>query len=565
MSYNLLDEKWIPVIWRCGKPEKVGIRDALTKAWEIREIHGPSPLDTVALYRFFLAFLQWCKPEPTEEETAAVRRSYGFPPEWFSDQAPKARGESADRFELVGEDNSFYQLDTSAPPKTGATALIHELPSGTNVAHFRHVRDMRDGLCPGCCAVGLTRLPAFTTSKGSGNYPGINQVPPMYVMPVGKTLLETLLRNWPMRTAADDHPNWDSGKAAPKANAEVGPLEGFTWLPRQVQLGPQDPAGGCCAWCGERTQGIRRKMTRLKPAKTEVEPLKARVLRGKWRDPHVGYLKMPAKSKTGEGVDTGALKAPDALDEHLGDNGFWRQIWDLLLSQSKPDGYVGPPSSTAKAFVSAEVADIVTAKVVSFATVKNDKYLDAWAKSLHLPVSVLREPERGAIIQAQLAWLGDVVHAALDPRTGSWKQPVGKLAGAALLRCLTPRADRKCHNLRAALASLNGQAESEFEQNFRAFIRDVASTEQGKLQDTAKAFRQRAHGILLRYLREAATSTASGSPLRRREMARRVEWALEQALSQVEEKAPRKDARPPEPAQQQSTTPERRKGKRGEA
>ena len=31
MSYNLLDEKWIPVIWRSGKPDKVGIR----KVWTI--------------------------------------------------------------------------------------------------------------------------------------------------------------------------------------------------------------------------------------------------------------------------------------------------------------------------------------------------------------------------------------------------------------------------------------------------------------------------------------------------------------------------------------------------
>ena len=32
MSYNLLDEQWIPVLWKCGKPGKVGIRKALEKA-----------------------------------------------------------------------------------------------------------------------------------------------------------------------------------------------------------------------------------------------------------------------------------------------------------------------------------------------------------------------------------------------------------------------------------------------------------------------------------------------------------------------------------------------------
>ena len=31
MCYNLLDEKWIPVLWKCGRPGRVGIRKALEK------------------------------------------------------------------------------------------------------------------------------------------------------------------------------------------------------------------------------------------------------------------------------------------------------------------------------------------------------------------------------------------------------------------------------------------------------------------------------------------------------------------------------------------------------
>ena len=28
MCYNLLEEKWIPVLWKCGKPGRAGIRGA---------------------------------------------------------------------------------------------------------------------------------------------------------------------------------------------------------------------------------------------------------------------------------------------------------------------------------------------------------------------------------------------------------------------------------------------------------------------------------------------------------------------------------------------------------
>ena len=38
MTYNLLDEKWIPVLYRDGKWDCVGIRKALEGAGRIRQI-----------------------------------------------------------------------------------------------------------------------------------------------------------------------------------------------------------------------------------------------------------------------------------------------------------------------------------------------------------------------------------------------------------------------------------------------------------------------------------------------------------------------------------------------
>ena len=38
MTYNLLDEQWIPVLYRNGDCERVGIRQALSGAGRIRRV-----------------------------------------------------------------------------------------------------------------------------------------------------------------------------------------------------------------------------------------------------------------------------------------------------------------------------------------------------------------------------------------------------------------------------------------------------------------------------------------------------------------------------------------------
>ncbi|MGB7581776.1 MAG: type I-E CRISPR-associated protein Cse1/CasA [Sedimentisphaerales bacterium] len=59
MNYNLLDEKWIPVLWTDGKFNHVGIKEALTQAGRIQEVRDSSPLVTFGIYRLLIAVLKW--------------------------------------------------------------------------------------------------------------------------------------------------------------------------------------------------------------------------------------------------------------------------------------------------------------------------------------------------------------------------------------------------------------------------------------------------------------------------------------------------------------------------
>ena len=563
MCFNLLDAKWIPVIWRDGKSDRIGICDALTKAPEIREVCAASPLDTVALYRFLLAVLQWCKPDPTDDAIAKARRERVFPEEWLTKLEPK--GQYAERFLLLGGNGPFYQ-DSHAGTKASATSLIHELPSGTNVAHFRHTRDLLDGLCPACCALGLVRLPVFTTSKGAGNYPGINQVPPLYTIPLGGTLFDTLLLNWPMPYSPDDRPAWDRADAMPGPDQKVGALEGFTWLPRRIALGTEPISPDRCAWCAERTDRLCHAIRRQKPDRNEVSRMKERVLRQKWRDPQLAYSRPPQKSKTSEAIDTGALKAVDGLDDQVADVGAWREIWSALLSEYEQDQYIGPPACVAKQVSSVQPNEVLPAQVIGFATDGKAKYYDAWLRTVRPPAKLLCDRRRCGLLRTELSWLAEVIHRTLDPRTRSWKQPVKKMRGATFLRLTAPRPDRKCHSTRAAMSGWLPQAELLLQGTFSELVSTIASAEDATLSGLLTPWRDDVRGILATHLNCATTGTACGSPLRRQEGAKEAEHALHRAIRDVNQDMETSSEAPEQPPasawEHGPAKPERRKARR---
>jgi CRISPR type I-E-associated protein CasA/Cse1 len=168
--YNLLEESWIPVLYNNGDSRCVSIRDALADAGRIRQIAASNPMDRVAILRFLLALLYWCKGNPPDDKDSIS----SFPSDWF-----KKLDDNKDCFNLLGDGKRFYQHPASGTEaKLSANYLMQEVPTGTNSWHFRHSTDMKDGLCAACCAMGLLRLPVFATSGGRGKPPGVNQKPP---------------------------------------------------------------------------------------------------------------------------------------------------------------------------------------------------------------------------------------------------------------------------------------------------------------------------------------------------------------------------------------------------
>ena len=94
MTFNLLTEPWIPMLWCNGRAERVGIREALTRAGEIRQVASSNPLDNVALVPLLLAVLQWCKSTFGGTEHSQLHSAPGVPERWLEKLGTSAAGPS---------------------------------------------------------------------------------------------------------------------------------------------------------------------------------------------------------------------------------------------------------------------------------------------------------------------------------------------------------------------------------------------------------------------------------------------------------------------------------------
>jgi len=341
MNYNLLDEKWIPVLYKNGSWDCIGIRQALKEAHIIRQIAASNPMDRVAIFRFLLALLYWCRGSP--QENTRGRFDEPFPEDWFV-----RLDENRDCFNLFGDGKRFYQ-DRSARRNRPATDLIQEIPTGNNFWHFRHSIDEKDGLCPACCALGLLRLPLFSVSGRPDLKSGINGSPPVYVVPWGPSLADTVKANWTPQGELGV-PAWVKPDIRPPEDDEVPLLTGLTVLARRVWLhDPETP--GTCVNCGTKTTTLVRTCE-FQSAGEETND--------RWNDPHVVYLdRTPRK----------ALRAPD-----LTAAGRFKmdRPWTVLMERIVESGK----------FVSEKTPRSLL--VVGFAT-DQAKNIDVWERTIRLP------------------------------------------------------------------------------------------------------------------------------------------------------------------------------------
>ncbi len=413
MDYNLLEEKWIPVMWKDGHSGRVGIVEALSQAHRIRQIAASNPMDRVAILRFLLALLYWCNGNPPDDKDSIS----SFPPDGL-----KKLNDSKDCFNLLGRGERFFQ-DQTAKRRRPVTVLLQEVPAGNNFWHLRHSTDNRSGLCPACCVLGLLRLPVFSVSSLSGPgepnlMAGINGVPPLYVVPWDKSLMKTLVANWTAHanigTPSWIHPGWTLNP-----DADVPLLTGLTLLPRRVYLHEPIKAADACTGCGVADFPLVYACEYQTAGKQENK---------KWTDPHAVYI----DGETRKGMRAADLTASARFRMD--------RPWPDLVARLLEIGKSG------------------TLLVVGFAT-HQAKNIDVWERTIDIPASPAA-PEKAAGLVKNWRVQGWAMEKKVERIERSESE------GAAVIAAIRPQVEAKVSEKATELIS---GAEDAWEQASREY------------------------------------------------------------------------------------------------
>jgi CRISPR system Cascade subunit CasA len=252
VSFDLLREPWIACIGKDGRPIELGLRDALVRAHELRELAGESPLVTAALYRLLLAVLHRVFGPADQEEWGRLWEAG----RWDAAALDPYFARWRHRFDLFHPERHFYQAaDDRVKPKS-VVSMIHDVASGNNATLFDHHTEA-DGmtLTPSQAARMLVAAQAFGLAGLSGlpqKFTDGSCTRGVIFLAAGETLFETLALNcvsYPdnavMPCFPDDRPCWEMDDPyTPDRSIPRGYLDYLTWQNRRMLLLPESLGGG---------------------------------------------------------------------------------------------------------------------------------------------------------------------------------------------------------------------------------------------------------------------------------------------------------------------------------
>ncbi|HFQ93212.1 MAG TPA: type I-E CRISPR-associated protein Cse1/CasA, partial [Anaerolineae bacterium] len=327
--FNLWSEPWITVERPSARLDTLSIEEALTQADVIHALYDPSPLAVTAVHRLLTAILQEVYAPRRLADLAQIWRDGRFLP----DKIAAFGSQYASRFDLFAQDAPFLQTaDLGLQPAKSdkpkpAAYLFQEQPAGTAVTHYTHAYDENQLFCAACAAKGLLLGPPFASSGGAGIKPSINGVPPIYVLPGGDNLFQSLAASittpkyQPKAADEEDLPWWKRPSPTIIGKKEelysVGYLRSLTFPARRVRLHPI-PMSTPCTRCGEKTDwGARTMVYEMGESRPKDAPW--------WRDPFAAY-RPPKKD--------GAQPLPIRPVEN---RAIWREFTGLFLPSRKSE------------------------------------------------------------------------------------------------------------------------------------------------------------------------------------------------------------------------------------
>ncbi|MDD3732974.1 MAG: type I-E CRISPR-associated protein Cse1/CasA, partial [candidate division Zixibacteria bacterium] len=288
MNYNLLEEKWIPILWKEGKTGRVGVITALEQASEIRCITLASPLDLFAMHRFVLTLLYWkaSLAKGVEHVRDTLLESRKIPCKVLN--GIKKEGYCFDLFNNNApflQDPSIRNINITEKDKKSAGSFFAECATGTNIAHFHHGDDDNMRLCLPCAALGMLRVVPWSQAGGAGLTPSVHNAPPIMAIAIGDNLAKTLGLNLVPLDVQAGKATWSGQFKPTNSIAPIPYLEALTWNPRRILL--PSPQKGTCWYCGQADVPTVGKIVYMKNKNTKKQ---SKVKLFEWQDPAAFYV-----------------------------------------------------------------------------------------------------------------------------------------------------------------------------------------------------------------------------------------------------------------------------------
>ena len=291
MQFNLIDERWIPVLRRDGSSDRIAPHE-VTKGFvdnPVVALDAPRADFNGALIQFLIGLIQTAAAPAS---TSEWRRKLTEPP--TSDELKSAFTTVRHAFELGGDGPRFMQdFDELVGQPSSIDGLLIDEPGENalknNTDFFIKRKQGSVSMCPACCAAALLSLQTNAPAGGRGYMTSLRGGGPLttLVMGFGKTdalwhsiwlnVLESGkfhgLANSSCAEPSDKFP-WLAKTKASVVEQQLHPAQYYWATPRRVRLNMQYITEGTCDVCSVGSDRLITKYVELPGGTKYHEPMK---------------------------------------------------------------------------------------------------------------------------------------------------------------------------------------------------------------------------------------------------------------------------------------------------
>lgn len=193
-TYNILEREWIPVIDMAGNAQRIGLKDLLLHAHELKEVSSANPLTEFSIYRFLSVFvMDMLRPE-TAGDIEDILEAGSFDEEELDAYLGVCEKEGVS-FDLFDEKKPFMQASFNPDiDKNVRTANYLDIvsPRGNNALHVNHCAEGELAIPFEDVLPAILSTQIFATAGIQGFPSSINGAPPYFAVIKGDSLFQTI-------------------------------------------------------------------------------------------------------------------------------------------------------------------------------------------------------------------------------------------------------------------------------------------------------------------------------------------------------------------------------------